>query len=518
MADPLSIAGSVVGITAAGVQASIRLYAIAEKVVTASQRVRSIADDISSTCAILNQVRELIIPQPDAQGTLKSVFNSIALGDISHALRRCRAVFTETEALLSNAFEQVRTRSTPHSKIELSKFEKAKWPFLQPQFDDLRNDLRGAKGDLVLMIAVASLALAQRNGRQRPVHDRERLELGSTIVQLQRARTIKPQDRSTAETSQNQRRSLRKLFGMRKNDDTDEHMMLERNRGMDSTRVSVSGSLKPTTASPRELRQDARSSTLINDWAHGVPPNDVNISPEDTSSPSTAGGTILATLASTSRPLELMRRNVPVAPDSLRELDSEEPDPRDQNSLPATAASPSPFVPTAMTQPAQEQPEATVTSSTLAATPSIASASNETRYYQGWVTNYLEGLSTGQGDSLSPDLMKLPDRSLEKLVKIYTEEGRDPHIAISELTKQQQWLIQHSCSKRPDAEVAYVNVQHNITVPSVFGLLKIDTLKWIVVSRSRLPPIDFHGYETAWRPKNEPIDSPSKHKVLQQEE
>ncbi|KAF5845786.1 hypothetical protein GGP41_009658 [Bipolaris sorokiniana] len=86
MADPLSIAGSVVGITTAGVQASVKLYALAEKVATASQMITNIADDISSTCAIFNQVRELIIPQPDAQGVLKSVFNSIALKDISDAL------------------------------------------------------------------------------------------------------------------------------------------------------------------------------------------------------------------------------------------------------------------------------------------------------------------------------------------------------------------------------------------------------------------------------------------------
>ena len=507
MADPLSIAGSVVGITAAGVQASIKLYAIAEKVVTASQRVRSIADDISSTCAILNQVRELIIPQPDAQGTLKSVFKSNALGDISHALRRCRSVFTEIEALLSNAFEQVRDRSTPHSKIELSKFEKAKWPFLQPQFDDLRDDLRGAKGDLVLMIAVASLALAQRNGRHRPVHDRERLDLGSAIVQLQRARTIKQQDRNTAERSQDQKRSLRKLFGMRKNDDTDEHMMLERNRGMDSTRVSASGSLNPTTASPRGLLQDAGSSTLIKDWAHGVTPTDVRVSPEDTSKPSIAEGeTILATLGSRLRPLKLKRRNVPVASHSPGKPASSEPDALDHSSLPVTTASPPLFVSTAVVEPPQEQPEATVPTNVL---PSIASGSNETRHYQGWVTNYREGLSTGHGDSLSLDRLELPDPSLETLVETYFEEGHDLHIALSELTEQQRKLIHHSCLELPNAEVAYVNVQHKFTVHSVFGVLKIDTLKWVVVSRSRLRLKDVHRYSDQWIDVSEVLGNPN---------
>ena len=212
MADPLSIAGSVVGITAAGVQASVKLYALAEKVATASQRVTSIADDVSSTCAILNQVRELIIPQPDAQGTLKSVFNSTALRDISHGLQRCRSAFTEIEALLCRAFEQMGKRPALHSKIELSRFEKAKWPFLQPQFDELRNDLRDAKGNLILMIAVASLALAQRDGRQRPIHETERLELGSTIVQLQQARVNKPSDQKGLERFREEKRGRQQLF------------------------------------------------------------------------------------------------------------------------------------------------------------------------------------------------------------------------------------------------------------------------------------------------------------------
>jgi hypothetical protein len=53
MTDPLSIAGSVVGIAAAGIKVSISLFALAETVSTASDRVDSIANDVSSTCGIL---------------------------------------------------------------------------------------------------------------------------------------------------------------------------------------------------------------------------------------------------------------------------------------------------------------------------------------------------------------------------------------------------------------------------------------------------------------------------------
>ena len=46
--------------------------------------------------------------------------------------------------------------------IKLSKAEKAKWPFLQPGFDGLRADMREAKGTLMWMLHVTSLALSKR--------------------------------------------------------------------------------------------------------------------------------------------------------------------------------------------------------------------------------------------------------------------------------------------------------------------------------------------------------------------
>jgi hypothetical protein len=286
MADPLSIAGSVVGITAAGVQASVKLYALAEKVATASQRVTSIADDVSSTCAILNQVRQLIIPQPDAQGTLKSVFNSTALHDISHGLQRCRSAFTEIEALLRRAFEQVGKRTALRSKIELSRFEKAKWPFLQPQFDELRNDLRDAKGNLILMIAVASLALAQRDGRQRPIHETERPELGSTIVQLQQARISKPSDQESLERSQQEERGSRQLFGQPTTVDSAGDTRSEQSSIVSVDLESNFGTVRSTEATPISSQGNTGSISLVSESTSGPCSADAEIGVTDVSLPS----------------------------------------------------------------------------------------------------------------------------------------------------------------------------------------------------------------------------------------
>ena len=47
-------------------------------------------------------------------------------------------------------------------KMKLSNAEKAKWPFLQPSIEILRGDLREAKGTLMLMLQLGSLALCKR--------------------------------------------------------------------------------------------------------------------------------------------------------------------------------------------------------------------------------------------------------------------------------------------------------------------------------------------------------------------
>jgi len=380
--DPLSIAASVVGITAAGMQAAVKLWALAEKVATASEKVKSVGNDISITCAVLRQMGELIKPRYDAQGTLRSVFNYGALNDIWHALRRCESFFTEIQTLLSRAFAKVGNRPVLQSKVKLSWVEKTKWPFLQPQFDELRNDLRGTKVDLVLMIGVANLALAQRDWQQRPIDEAERLELTSTVLQLRRARPLSPDD------------------------------------------IDLGNVMRP--------RPTQNISTS------GAPQSGRNVSANE--HPSTSQSVVLS-VSRHPRPLSRRPSRLPPPP-------------------PVGPHRPSPS------------------------------------YYTGWTANHLHGLITGYGDALSLDRMELPDHSLERLVKAYADAGHDVHIAMSELTREQQALIKRTCSENHGLEVVYVRLKRDSTVSSVFGMLNIETLKWIIasdkpslLSRGTLPPI-----------------------------
>jgi hypothetical protein len=190
MADPLSIAASVLAIATAGYKTSISLYTLAETVTTASQRVETIASDIGSTVSILNQLRDLIAPEHGPRGTRTTIFNSTALRDISTAIKQCQQIFKQIHRYLQRATKQIKAHSiTATAKIQLSASEKAKWPFLQPQFDELRNDLRDSKSNLLLMVTVAHLAITQKGGRRRNIDEEEEAELRTTIIRLQRSGT-----------------------------------------------------------------------------------------------------------------------------------------------------------------------------------------------------------------------------------------------------------------------------------------------------------------------------------------
>ncbi|KAL8684340.1 MAG: hypothetical protein Q9224_006421, partial [Gallowayella concinna] len=75
----------------------------------------------------------------------------------------CENIFKEIEQVARDASQQIRGRSKfVGGKIKLSKSEKLKWPFLQPSIDILKNDLREAKGTLMLMLQVTSLAFSKK--------------------------------------------------------------------------------------------------------------------------------------------------------------------------------------------------------------------------------------------------------------------------------------------------------------------------------------------------------------------
>lgn len=159
--DGVSVAASVVGIATAGVQLSIKLITLATQISTASERITSIGNDVSLTSGVLNRLGELMNQKTTGNGI--SVFSQAGLETTRTSATICKSIFYEVEKEARKASEQIMGfKMLKGGKIKLSKMEKAKWPFLQPNIEILRTDLREAKGTLMLILQVTSLALSKK--------------------------------------------------------------------------------------------------------------------------------------------------------------------------------------------------------------------------------------------------------------------------------------------------------------------------------------------------------------------
>ena len=159
--DGLSIAASIVGVAGAGIQISIRLVTLATQISTASERISSIGNDISLTAGVLHQLEDLMTQKTPEDGI--SIFSKGGLETTKTSAAMCDRIFHEVDKEAKKASEQLRScKKFEAGKFKLSKVEQAKWPFLQPSLDILRADLREAKGTLMLMLQVTSLALSKK--------------------------------------------------------------------------------------------------------------------------------------------------------------------------------------------------------------------------------------------------------------------------------------------------------------------------------------------------------------------
>lgn len=163
MMDGISVAASIIGIAEAGFQIATKLITLATQISTASDRVSSIGNDISLTSGVLRQLGELINQNQKTTDDGISIFKEDGLELTRKSAAACERIFLEVKNEAMKASKQIReSKWLGVGKMKLSNAEKAKWPFIQPSIEILRADLREAKGTLMLMLQLGSLALCKR--------------------------------------------------------------------------------------------------------------------------------------------------------------------------------------------------------------------------------------------------------------------------------------------------------------------------------------------------------------------
>lgn len=163
--DGVSAAASILTIATTGIQVSIKLATLSSQISNASDHVSAIGNDISLTSGVLQELGELV--KQDVRNVNNHVFCPRALEMVRTSAVVCERVFVEIKKEIGKASKQMNCcERLPGGKVELSKTEMIKWPFLQPHVNSLREDLKEAKGTLMLMLQVWLLALSKRAAEQ----------------------------------------------------------------------------------------------------------------------------------------------------------------------------------------------------------------------------------------------------------------------------------------------------------------------------------------------------------------
>jgi hypothetical protein len=184
--DVLSSAAAILAIATAGAQCSFKLISFASQIKTAPESINHVAEDVSITTNILQQLGEIIKDSIEEQKPLgrspdneivarssatssaklsespRSILNESALEDVLKLARSCADIFTSLNSNLQVASQQLSARPRTKEKIKLSRMERLKWPFLQTEIETMRKELAGKKANLMLLLQIAMLAYSQK--------------------------------------------------------------------------------------------------------------------------------------------------------------------------------------------------------------------------------------------------------------------------------------------------------------------------------------------------------------------
>lgn len=156
-------AASILAIAGAGIHISLKLIAFADQVDTSPKRIQDVGTDVSVTAGTLYELGELMNNKISTRNAVE-MFHPHQIQNIVAFSNRCKEIFEELREILSKANQQLReihksnTKSQNASpKIELSRMQRMRWPFLQPSMEPLQIALRDAKGTLTLILQVVHL-------------------------------------------------------------------------------------------------------------------------------------------------------------------------------------------------------------------------------------------------------------------------------------------------------------------------------------------------------------------------
>lgn len=144
MADPLSVAASVVSLVGVGVHLSTGLYDVCETISSAQDDIEDIASDLTSFVVVVDELGKILA----APGR---IYSDNLESNLLNIIKQCRHVFRQINRMIE--------RTVGATKMKLQ--SKVAWVFRKTKVQELKASLQSLKLTMGLMLQILKLAKDQ---------------------------------------------------------------------------------------------------------------------------------------------------------------------------------------------------------------------------------------------------------------------------------------------------------------------------------------------------------------------
>jgi hypothetical protein len=146
MAEIFGTVASVLQLAGAGLKLSTTLYTYSTTAFKADKELKDIADNVSITSSVLDQLAKVLEEDKKARLCTDS-----ALRTTENVAQRYKSVFEDLETALQKPLSKSKDGKLPTT-------QKLKWPFMEPKIKVAQSNLESVKSTLLLMLNVVSYA------------------------------------------------------------------------------------------------------------------------------------------------------------------------------------------------------------------------------------------------------------------------------------------------------------------------------------------------------------------------
>lgn len=138
-------ASAIIGVVQVGFSLATALNTYISDVSDAADDISNLVSDIEATFGQLRDLAKLI-----AKNVVTKAWSEDGLRNAQKCVENCEKVIKKLRKLLKKSTASATTEEVNRDEIDVSKLERALWPFIKPQLEVRRKELQSIKQDIVI--------------------------------------------------------------------------------------------------------------------------------------------------------------------------------------------------------------------------------------------------------------------------------------------------------------------------------------------------------------------------------